>query len=466
MFDLLIKNGQAADPATGFFAEADVAVEGGRIALVEPGSTAAAHETIDAAGLIVQPGVIDTHLHVSTQTMDLRMAAMSGVTTCIDMMGPASAVMNHICEAGAGINVAVLSALVPNVNLPNSDPSAAQIDSAVTTALAEGAFGVKLLGGHFPLSPDATAEAVRTTAGRGVYLAWHAGTTTAGSDIEGMKQAVELADGLPFHLAHINAYCRGRRRDVLEECLEAANLLKAHPEIVTESYLSDRSGAPLGLDEAGLPKSKVVSAQLKHFGFESSADGITAAIASGRLRAIVPNDGILGLLEPKDGVEAFRAGLVKEGVFTGVNPLVSRAFFACARRDDGTFLVDALSTDGGSLPRNVIVEGGCALMKLGGLTPLEFAAKSSLIPARMLGLHDKGSLRVGSDADITIYDPVCGKAVFSFVGGRPVLQNGAVVASGGTVLTTKFGEEAVRSRGLNARVLPGGIPTLDRTFNC
>ena len=105
-------------------------------------------------------------------------------------------------------------------------------------------------------------------------------------------------------------------------------------------------------------------------------------------------------------------------------------------------------------------------MKLGGLTPLEFAAKSSLIPARMLGLHDKGSLRVDSDADITIYDPVCGKAVFSFVGGRPVLQNGAVVASGGTVLTTKFGEEAVRSRGLNARVLPGGIPTLDRTFNC
>lgn len=197
MFDLLIKNGQAADPATGFFAEADVAVEDERIALVEPGSAAAAHETIDAAGLIVQPGVIDTHLHVSTQPMGLRMAAMSGVTTCIDMMGPASAVMNHICEAGAGINVAVLSALVPNVNLPNSDPSAAQIDSAVTTALAEGAFGVKLLGGHFPLSPDATAESVRTASRRGVYLAWHAGTTTAGSDIEGMKQAIELADGLP-----------------------------------------------------------------------------------------------------------------------------------------------------------------------------------------------------------------------------------------------------------------------------
>ena len=128
--------------------------------------------------------------------------------------------------------------------------------------------------------------------------------------------------------------------------------------------------------------------------------------------------------------------------------------------------MDALSTDGGSLPRNVIVEGGCALMKLGGLTPLEFAAKSSLIPARMLGLHDKGCLRVGSDADITIYDPVRGKAVLSFVAGRPVLQNGAVVAGGGTVLTTKFGEEAVRSRGLNARVLPGGIPALDRTFNC
>jgi len=62
MNDLLIKNGRVIDPANGRDETADVAIAGGKIAQV--GKVAAkAGKTIDAAGKIVCPGLIDIHVH-------------------------------------------------------------------------------------------------------------------------------------------------------------------------------------------------------------------------------------------------------------------------------------------------------------------------------------------------------------------------------------------------------------------
>ena len=59
-----------------------------------------------------------------------------------------------------------------------------------------------------------------------------------GSNIEGMLEAVELADGNPLHLAHINAYCRGTVLPEAEETELALKALAANPNISCESYLS------------------------------------------------------------------------------------------------------------------------------------------------------------------------------------------------------------------------------------
>ena len=52
------------DPALGEMADADVLIEGDRIALVAPHISAGDAEIIDARGTIVMPGFIDCHRHM------------------------------------------------------------------------------------------------------------------------------------------------------------------------------------------------------------------------------------------------------------------------------------------------------------------------------------------------------------------------------------------------------------------
>jgi dihydroorotase len=64
-YDLLLTGGTVLDPAAGVRSAADVAFAGGRVAAVGDGlSRAGAAETVDCAGLIVAPGMIDLHVHV------------------------------------------------------------------------------------------------------------------------------------------------------------------------------------------------------------------------------------------------------------------------------------------------------------------------------------------------------------------------------------------------------------------
>ena len=67
---MIIKNGIVADPASGLYEHMDILVKDGIIVKIAPdiscASDAAAtekEEIIDAAGMIVGPGLIDTHVH-------------------------------------------------------------------------------------------------------------------------------------------------------------------------------------------------------------------------------------------------------------------------------------------------------------------------------------------------------------------------------------------------------------------
>ncbi|NBX66435.1 MAG: dihydroorotase [Proteobacteria bacterium] len=64
MTSLLIKNGHVIDPANKIDGPADVLVIDGKIAKVAKAITDKADETIDAKGLVVTPGLIDLQVHV------------------------------------------------------------------------------------------------------------------------------------------------------------------------------------------------------------------------------------------------------------------------------------------------------------------------------------------------------------------------------------------------------------------
>ena len=62
-WSLLVKNGWVIDGSGAPRVQADVALEGDRIAAIGPGLTGEATRTIDASGQIVAPGFIDAHSH-------------------------------------------------------------------------------------------------------------------------------------------------------------------------------------------------------------------------------------------------------------------------------------------------------------------------------------------------------------------------------------------------------------------
>src|SRR5262245_25901638 len=63
---LLIRGGHvlSMDAAVGDFAEADVLVSGRRIEAIGPDLDAGGAEVVDATGMIVMPGFVDTHHHL------------------------------------------------------------------------------------------------------------------------------------------------------------------------------------------------------------------------------------------------------------------------------------------------------------------------------------------------------------------------------------------------------------------
>ncbi|MEM1574721.1 MAG: amidohydrolase/deacetylase family metallohydrolase [Nitrososphaerota archaeon] len=90
MYDLIIKNGTVIDPSQDLHEKKDIAISNGKIEAIE--SSIAPIDTkkvIDASNMIVVPGLIDLHTHVSYNVIMLSIdpessCLMKGSTTVID----------------------------------------------------------------------------------------------------------------------------------------------------------------------------------------------------------------------------------------------------------------------------------------------------------------------------------------------------------------------------------------------
>lgn len=454
MYDLKLTNGLVVDPLNGICSAKDIAIEEGKIAAVSEEISGNAKKVIDVEGKTLIPGIIDMHTHMRTilgHPHAQRMIALAGVCTTLDMAGPLENILETIPTSGAGVNIAILEAARKGFTLETDRPSKQEQQALIDKTLEKGGIGIKLLGGHFPMDIDICESFIDLSTKSHSWVAWHVGNSQHGSNILGLEDAISCASGRFLHVAHVNSYCRSQISNELDEALRAINLLKNNKNIFSESYLSPLNGTRLTI-ERDKPTSKVTETCLKKLGFTPNYEGMKKALLCGAAKVLL-DDGLIGKLVMGPEAVSYweKEGTVTTGSFS-VNPAISRFLLAVAKRDDGSFVVDSLSTDGGTYPRNVIVENGLLLVKFGALSLSEFAVKASLNGARALGLENKGHLGVGADADISVLDVEHECAHATIVGGQVIMLRGELLGSGTTIICDPRGETALRKRGIKCIV--------------
>jgi hypothetical protein len=471
-YDLLLRNGRVIDPGNELDMVADIAIEGGAIVEVAPEiDPVRASRTWDVRGYVVAPGLIDHHMHSTLGVggeATFAMLARAGVSAATDFAGPPSRVMDLVARHGSGISIASLQVLRPNPTegqnpfasgpetaLASASPTGMEIASAVEAGLAAGAIGTKILGGHFPFTPEATLAIIEESQKQRSYMALHVGTTETGSNLLGLEEAVGFAGpNRRLHLCHINSALRGQiLPSRLHEAARAMELLaRNHDSIVSESFLTRWSPDP-GLCLDGVPDSAIVRTSLEIGGYEPTEVGLARAIAEGFVAVLLPNADENRYAFGDEALRFWRA----QGTNTGIAFPISYADVGliCATHKDpgGPFTVTAFASDAGQFPLNVTLDHGLLLVEFGAISLADLIWKASYAPSRMMGLLEKGHLAPGADADIVISDIERRRANHLFVGGKLVMTDGMILGYGGTILATRAGKATVSASGLPQRII-------------
>lgn len=185
-YDVLIRNGRVLDGSGNPWRRADVALQGNRIAAVGDLHGASAAREIDARGLYVVPGFVDTHSHSadgleSEGRSHARPLLAQGITTVVvnpDGGGPVdlAAQRRELEEYGLGVNAAQL---VPHGSIreevmgaADRPPTADELERMkehVRAGMEAGAFGLSTGLFYAPASYAETEEVVALARVAGEY---------------------------------------------------------------------------------------------------------------------------------------------------------------------------------------------------------------------------------------------------------------------------------------------------------
>jgi N-acyl-D-aspartate/D-glutamate deacylase len=432
-FDLVVTSGRVVDPESGLDGVRDIGIVGRTISAISRDRLSGT-KTIDATGLVVAPGFIDLHAH-SQIPETYRYRSLDGVTTALELEVGTGDIAKWYAErqAGALINYGVsighiqvrMAALHdPGAFLPTGDAahraaSPAEIEDIqrrIERGLEEGAVSI---GAGFPYTPAATREELlevfRIAARRHVPVHVH-----IRPGVTGLQEALALAaqTKAPLHVVHINSSGTAATREMLQMIADAR---RRGLDVTTEAYPYT----------AGM--TEIQSANL-----DSYQNG---------------PDERLALLEwPRTGERLNRDSFEKYRRTGGPVILHSNTedMVAAAIASPLTMIAsDAYWENGTGHPRTTGTYSkvlGRYVRDAGSLTLIDALRKMTLMPAQRLearvpAMKDKGRLRVGADADITIFDaariidrstyreptiPPAG-IVHVIVNGVPIVSNGQPV---------------------------------------
>lgn len=492
--DLLIRGGSVLDGSGAPAMRADVLVRDGRIVRVspEPLPVRAARRVIDATGLVVAPGFIDLHTHIEAvfQMPDAESAVRQGVTLVVggpDGGGPADfgAHMQRVERLRLGPNVAFLtghnSIRREVMGLADRAPTAgelARMEQLVRQAMADGAFGLSTglfyLPGTFARLDEVVALSRVAAAAGGIYTS-HLREEGLGL-LRGVGEAIDIgrqAD-IPVVLTHHKAVGKamwGASRQTLA-MIDSARALGI--DVMADQYPYTASSTSFSVLIPAWAREGGDSAFARRVGNSALRDSIAKGIVF-----ILENDRGGGDLRrvqfasvawkrdlegrtlydwaverglpttPEAAVE-----LVIEGELKGSASMV---YHVMDEGDVERIMAHpwtAIASDGslqrpgngvphprayGTFPRVL----GHYVRERGVLSLPEAVRKMTALPAKRLGLTDRGRIAEGLVADLTIFDPatVRDRATFTaphqypegipyvIVNGVPVVDRGAFTAA-------------------------------------
>lgn len=462
-FDIVLEGGRVMDPETKLDAVRNIGIKNGQIAEISTISLKGL-KNIDVSGLVVAPGFIDLHVH-GRSNKEQEFQVHDGVTTALELewgieflkqwheTRKSNALINYgasVCwpferfkaieKHKDGVNTLfqntikgesgiekLFDIIRPSYNEDLSSQEMNRMLANIQTSLDEGGIGIGVPIGYLPKSnPDEMFQVYKLAAKLNALVFSH----VRGPNIMSIQEVLAdaMLTGAPLHIVHINSMSLGKIQLALE--------------MVDAAFTS---------------------------GFDISTELYPYTAGSTLIKTAVFNDGWQEKLGMSYGD--------LQWVATGER--LTEETFNHYRKTGGTVILHMMKPEwikaGIAFPNTIIASDGMPYAPLAHprtagtfarvlgkyvreekvidlLTAIE---KITLLPAKRLEgiaptMRFKGRIQVGTDADITIFDPdqIIDKSTFEkglefSEGIEFVLVNGIIVVKNGNTVKNIFPGEPV-----------------------
>jgi dihydroorotase len=381
--NLLIRGGRVVDPSQGIDEVADILVEHGVICKIGKGQMATdGCETVEAAGLIVAPGLIDMHVHLRDPGLEYkedivtgtRAAAAGGFTSVACM--PNTKPVNDCCEVTSYILNRARTEGIVNVVPVAAITMASKGEEAVDMARLKEAGCVAFSDDGMPVrDAGVMRQALERAAGIGVPVISHAEDMALAAG-GGMNEGTTSRDlgykGIPW---------------VAEDAAVARDV-----------YLAEFTGSPIHIAHVSTRGAVRIIRNAKERGVKVTCE--TAPHYFSLTEEAVRERGANAKMNPPlRQAEDMKA--IREGLTDGTIDVIATDHAPHSKEDKGGEFSKAMN---GIIGLETSLPLSLQLVRDGVLTMTSLVEKLSLNPARILGI-DRGTLKPGSIADITLIDP-------------------------------------------------------------
>jgi N-acyl-D-aspartate/D-glutamate deacylase len=453
-YELVIANGRVMDPESGLDAPRNVGISGGKIRAI---STEALHgkTTMDAKGLVVAPGFIDLHQH-GQEPRNYQFKAHDGVTTSLELEVGTDEIDKWYAEREGktlinfGVSIGHIPVRMkvmhdPGDFLPSGDAAhreatpeeLEQIEKYIEKGLQRGALAVGMGINYTAAASHGEIVDVFRLAAEGnapvhVHLR-HAGMKEPTTGLVGIEEviAAAAATGAPLHVVHITSM---GLKDTPRLIAMVEGAQKRGIDVTTECYPYTAGSTNLesAIFDPGWQERQGIT--YKDIQWVKTGERLNAETFE-KYR--------------KEGGSVVIFSIPEEALRTAVaNPIVMIA-------SDGSRITGPKIHPRGQGTYSRVL--GHYVREEKTLDLMTALRKMTLMPAQRLekrapSFKDKGRIRVGADADITVFDPnrVIDKATYEkplqySEGIQFVLVSGVLVVKDGQLVDGVFPGRATRA---------------------